>query len=87
MRVCKDDWFADVPSSCDWVHESSTRVSVVTCIDDNNGKGQRLEMSGQVLLRDERRVVISCGGLIVSVVPSLVAPDVGCNATVLFTRS
>lgn len=87
MRVCKDNWFADVPSSCDWIRESSTRVSVVTCTDDYKGKREGLEMSGRVLLRDEGRVVISCGGLIVSVVPSLVAPDVTCRATVVFTRS
>ena len=87
MRVCKDNWFADVPSSCDWICEPSTRVSVVACPGDVKGKQKGLEMSGRVLLRDEGRVVISCGGLIVSVVPSLVAPDVTCDATVVFTRS
>lgn len=87
MRVCSEDWFADVPPSCDWIRESSTRVSVVPCPYAAGGTGQRLELSGQVLLRDEGRVVISCGGLIVSVVPRLVAPDVTCHATVVFTRS
>ena len=88
MRVCRDDWFADVPSSCDWIHESSTRVSVVVKSPDNNGgKRERLEMSGQVIVRTETRVVISCGGLIVSVLPKLVASDVTSEATVVFTRS
>lgn len=86
--MCKDDWFADVPSSCDWIHGSSTRVSVVTSPDDGKtGKGECLEMSGQVIVRAETRVVISCGGLIVSVIPTLVAPDVTSQATVVFTRS
>ena len=87
MRVCKDDWFADVPSSCEWIRGSSARVSVVARPDDDAGKRECLELSGQVLVRDEKRVVISCGGLNVSVIPSLVAPDVTCRATVVFTRS
>ena len=88
MRVCKDDWFADVPSSCDWIGKPSTCVSVVARPDGKKtGKRECLELSGQVLVRDERRVVISCGGLIVSVIPSLVAPDVKGHATVVFTRS
>ena len=86
MRVCTDDWFADVPSSCDWVGEPSTRVSVVTRPDGREVRGQRLELSGQVLVRNEERVVISCGGLIASVVPTLVASDVTRDATVIFTR-
>ena len=86
--MCTDDWFADVPSSCDWIHGSSTRVSVVTGSPDGKGaKRERLEMSGQVIVRAEARVVISCGGLIVSVIPTLVSPDVTSQATVVFTRS
>lgn len=87
MRVCTDDWFADVPPSCGWVRDASTRVSVVVRPDGGERVGERLELAGQVLLRNEKRVVISCGGLIASVVPSLVASDVTCDATVIFTRS
>lgn len=87
MRVCTDNWFADVPPSCGWVRDASTRVSVVARPDGGERVGERLELSGQVLLRNEKRVVISCGGLIASVVPSLVASDVTCDATVIFTRS
>lgn len=86
MRVCGSDWFADVPSSCDWVGGPSTRVSVVMSSDGMLGS-ERLEMSGRVIVRDGKRVVVSCGGLIVSVVPELVAPDVMCEATVVFTPS
>lgn len=85
--MCKDDWFADVPSSCDWINGSSTRVSVVTSPGCKKGTRDCLEMSGQVIVRADTRVVISCGGLIVSVIPTLVAPDVTCQATVVFTRS
>lgn len=88
MRVCTDDWFADVPSSCDWIRETSTRLSVVASSGEGGeGDGKRLEMTGSVLVRDEKRVVLSCGGLIVSVVPSMVAPDVMCHGTAVFTPS
>lgn len=88
MRVCKDDWFADVPSWCDWIGGSSTCVSVVASTDEKKGeRGECLELSGTVLIRDEKRVVISCGGLVVSVIPSLVSPDATAHVTVVFTRS
>ena len=86
MRVCTDDWFADVPSTCGWVRDASTRVSVVRRPDGKETVEERLELSGQVLVRNEERVVISCGGLIASVVPTLVASDVTRDATVIFTR-
>lgn len=49
--------------------------------------GERLEMLGRVIVRDEKRVVISCGGLIVSVTPAFVLPGVTQSAAVVFTRS
>lgn len=87
IRVCRENWFADVPATCDWVGDSSTHIAVVVSRGDVAASGERLEMSGRVIVRHDSRVVISCGGLILSITPEYVSPMVKHDVTVVFTRS
>ena len=89
IRVCHKDWFADVPGECEWVRDPSTTVSVVGATSSlpQSKSVESIEMTGRVLVRGGERVVISCGGLIVSVPTSLVNANVTQDATVVFTRS
>ena len=87
-RVCREDWFAEVPSGCEWVGDATTRLEVVAETVGEDGEGvETLEMSGCVVARAGARVVLSCGGLIVSVPAGIVGADVVDDACVVFTRA
>lgn len=85
-RVVGPECFADVPSGCEWVGDASTNVSVTRVPPSLPDGTERLQMSGCVIVRGGDRVVLSCGGLIVSVPKSRVESDVNRDATVIFTR-
>lgn len=81
-------WFADVPVGCEWIGDTSTSVAVVAAgvTSPKDVVGDRLEMTGRVMVRGSERLVISCGGLIVSVSSHLVDSGIDTAVTVVFKR-
>jgi hypothetical protein len=78
-----------VPTGCEWVGDASTRVAVIqaSSLSPDECTGERLVMMGQIVAKNRGRVVISCGGLVVSVPTAYVDQHTVQDAAVIFTRA